>query len=164
METSTRDIDIDDDDDDEIIEPDIIFDHIISYNMNSSLENKIMNKVEKLLDEKDEKIYEISKKLETMNNNYEVMMKQNIHLFDRYEKLISNLNNEMVALKDENKKLYVRIAENEKNILNASNEIILLKNENNELTLKLKELIADNDTIKSDILTLKVFNNVFKKF
>lgn len=160
METSLRDMD----EDDEIIEPDIIFDRIISYNMNSSLENKIMNRVEKLLDEKDEKLYELTKKLEYMNNNYEDMMKQNLHLFDRYEKLISNLNNEVISLKDENAKLRVTIAENEKNILNASNEIILLKNENNELATKLKELIANNETIKSDVLTLKVFNNVFKKF
>ncbi len=162
METSLRDTDTDDDD--EIIEPDIMFDHIISYNMNSSLENKIMNKVEKLLDEKDEKLYELTKKIECMNNNYEAMTKQNLNLFERYEKLISNLNNEVISLKDENAKLHITISENEKNILNASNEIILLKNENNELTLKLKELIANNDTIKSDILTLKVFNNVFKKF
>jgi hypothetical protein len=160
METSSVEIE----EDDEIIEPDIMFDHIISYNMNSSLENKIMNKVEKLLDEKDEKLYEITKKLETTNNNYEAMMKQNLHIFDRYEKLISNLNNEVISLKDENAKLRVTIADNEKNILNASNEIVLLKNENNELTIKLKELIANNETIKSDILTLKVFNNVFKKF
>jgi uncharacterized coiled-coil DUF342 family protein len=162
MEALSKDID-DIDDYDEIIEPDNMFDRIISHSMNSSLENKIMSKVEKLLDEKDEKLYEITKKFENMNNNYEIMMKKNLNMFDRYEKLITNLNNEIDLLKDENKKLSITIIEHEKNILNASNEIILLKNDNNDLNVKLKEIIKNNDHIISDVLTLKMFNNVFKK-
>lgn len=60
MEASNKDID----DYDEIIEPDIMFDHIISYNMNSVFEDKIMKRVEQLLEEKNKKIAELEDKVD----------------------------------------------------------------------------------------------------
>ncbi len=62
MEASTKDID----DYDEIIEPDIMFDQIISYNMNSVFEDKIMKRVEKLLEEKNKKISELEDEVSVM--------------------------------------------------------------------------------------------------
>jgi len=59
METLAEDIHNNDD----FIEPDIMFDHIMPYNSNSKFEDKIMIKVEKLLEEKDKKITELEKEI-----------------------------------------------------------------------------------------------------
>ena len=46
-------------DDDEIIDTDILFDTIISYNINSGIKREIMTKVEELLEDKNKKIIEL---------------------------------------------------------------------------------------------------------
>lgn len=61
METS-----INDNDCDEIIEPDILFDQIFSYNMNLAFEDKIMKRVEQLLEDKNRKISELEEEVLVM--------------------------------------------------------------------------------------------------
>jgi len=101
METSTKDID----DYDEIIEPDIMFDHIISYNMNSVFEDKIMKKVEQLLEEKNKKILELEQKIDKIINfNEEIIKNKELEIsnlkknFDDF-KTISDKNFELIKKK-----------------------------------------------------------------
>jgi len=101
METSTKDID----DYDEIIEPDIMFDHIISYNMNSVFEDKIMKKVEQLLEEKNKKILELEQKIyKIINFNEEIIKNKELEIsnlkknFDDF-KTISDKNFELIKKK-----------------------------------------------------------------
>ena len=97
METS-----INDNEDDEIIEPDIMFDHIISNSINSTIENKIMSKVEKLLEEKNKKILELEEKIDKIINfNEEIIKNKELEIsnlkknFDEFKK-ISNKNFELI--------------------------------------------------------------------
>ena len=100
MEASIRDIDIDMDDteDDEIIEPDIIFDHILSNSINSTIENKIMSKVEKLLDEKDGKLYDITKKLEVDDNKFNKYNNENNIKIEEIKKELTDTAEGNIAL------------------------------------------------------------------
>jgi len=97
METS-----INDNEDDEIIEPDIMFNHIISYNMNSVFENKIMKKVEQMLEEKNKKITELEQKIDKIINfNEEIIKNKELEInnlkknFDEFKK-ISDKNFELI--------------------------------------------------------------------
>jgi hypothetical protein len=98
METSAKQFD----DCDEIIEPDIIFDHILSYNINSTFENKIMKKVEQLLEDKNKKISELEVKIDKIINfNEEIIRNKELEIsnlktnFDEFKK-ISNKNFELI--------------------------------------------------------------------
>ncbi len=53
------------------IEPDIMFDNILSCNMNLDFEEKIMNNVEKLLEEKNRKIGELEEEVLVMKKHEE---------------------------------------------------------------------------------------------
>lgn len=103
MEASTKDID----DYGEIIEPDIMFDHIISYNMNSAFEDKIMKKVEELLEEKNKKISELEEKIDKIINfNEEIIKNKELEIsnlkknFDEFKK-ISDKNFELIKKQTE---------------------------------------------------------------
>jgi len=92
----------DEDTDDEMLEPDVTFSQTVSLNANISFENKIMRKVEEMLEDKNKKILELEKKIDKIitfneeiikNKELEIMnLKKN---FDEFKK-ISDKNFELV--------------------------------------------------------------------
>jgi hypothetical protein len=58
-------------DDDEIIDTDILFDTIISYNINSGIKREIMSKVEELLEDKNKKIIELENEVALLKTRQE---------------------------------------------------------------------------------------------
>lgn len=95
-----NDNDNDNGNDNDFIEPDSIFDRTFSLNLD--LENKIMKKVEKMLEDNNNKIIELEDKFDKFSNSYqEIIKNKEMELnelknkFDEF-KIISDSNFELI--------------------------------------------------------------------
>lgn len=139
MEASIKD----NDDYDEIIEPDILFDQIFALNSNLAFEDKIMKRVEQMLEEKNKKILELEEKIDKIIN------------FN--EEIIKNKELEISRLKenfDEFKKM------SDKNLKLSENNIkdLITKNRLNEYQIQQRNFTL-NELIKNKLHRFKILNS-----